>query len=87
VRESNEYSEGHVNGAINIPRGVVEFKIWKVVGYPEHTDTAKTIYLYCKTGGRAALATQSLQELGFTNLTAVKMQMADWEKAGYPTEK
>lgn len=87
VREPNEYAAGHVPGAINIPRGLIEFKIWKKVGFPEHADIDKKMYIYCKTGGRAALSTKALVELGFTNLTAVKMQIADWEKAGYPVEK
>src|SRR5678816_3465286 len=34
VREPQEYAAGHVPGAINIPRGVLEFQIWKQVGFP-----------------------------------------------------
>lgn len=84
VRERSEYADGHVPGAINLPRGVIEFKIWPYVGYPEKTDMNKRIYLYCKTGGRVSLAAKSLQDLGFTNLIVVDMQFADWQAAGYP---
>ena len=44
----------------------------------------KQIYLYCKTGGRCTLAAKTLQDLGFTNVTAVVMLFEDWKKAGYP---
>ena len=84
VREPNEYSAGHIPGAINIPRGVIEFKIWPYVDYPEKTNLNKRFYLYCKTGGRCSLAAKSLQELGFTNLIVVDMKFSDWLEAGYP---
>jgi rhodanese-related sulfurtransferase len=88
VREPNEYEAGHIPGAINIPRGVLEFKVWKMVaGFPENTDTSKKIYIHCKSGGRAALATKSLQDLGFTNVVLVDMKIAEWIKAGYPVER
>jgi rhodanese-related sulfurtransferase len=87
VRESNEFATGYVPGAINIPRGLLEFKIWKKVGFPDKTDLNKKIFIYCKTGGRASLSVKSLQDLGFTNVTAVNMKVADWVSAGYPTEK
>lgn len=84
VRESNEYASGHIPGAINIPRGVIEFRIWALTGYPESTDTNIRLYTYCKTGSRCALAARSLQALGFTRVTAVDMKLADWQAAGHP---
>lgn len=88
VREPNEFAAGHVPGSINIPRGVAEFKIWKAVaGFPDKTNTGITIYTYCKLGGRAILTTKALKDLGFTNITAVDMKIADWIKAGHPIER
>ncbi|MBM3566741.1 MAG: rhodanese-like domain-containing protein [Alphaproteobacteria bacterium] len=87
VREPNEYAAGHVPGAINVPRGVLEFQIWKHVGFPDKTDTAKEMYLYCATGGRCSLAAKSLKDLGFTNAVAVPMALAEWAKAGHPLVK
>lgn len=86
VREPNEYDVGHVPGAINIPRGVIEFRIWRHVGYPDSTDITKRIFLYCKSGSRCALATHSLQKLGFTNVVAVDMKFKNWEDARYPLD-
>jgi rhodanese-related sulfurtransferase len=86
VREADEYETGHVPGAINIPRGVLEFRIWKQVGFPDGVVYGRRIYIYCKLSGRAALAAQSLGKLGFTKVTAVDMQIDDWAKAGYPLQ-
>ncbi len=88
VREPGEFKSGHVPGAINIPRGLAEFKIWKAVaGYPDNTKTDIKIYTYCKLGGRGIMTAKALQDVGFTNVTAVGMKVADWVKAGYPVER
>ncbi|GIK84575.1 MAG: rhodanese-like domain-containing protein [Betaproteobacteria bacterium] len=87
VREPEEYADGFIPGAVNVPRGLLEFTIWKHVGFPDKTDMAKQMTLYCKTGGRCALATKSLMELGFTNVTSADMKIEDWQKAGYPLAK
>ncbi len=87
VRNPDEYDEAHVKGAVNVPRGLLEFTIWSEVGFPSATDMNKQLTLYCKTGGRCALATKTLMDLGFTNVTSVDMVFANWVKAGYPVEK
>ena len=87
VRNENEFEDGFVPGAVNVPRGLIEFRIWKLVGFPDKTDMDTKMTLYCATGGRCALATKSLQDLGFTNVTSVDMRFADWVKAGYPVAK
>ena len=87
VRQENEFSDGFVPGAVNLPRGLIEFLIWSEVGFPNATDMNKQMTLYCKTGGRCALATKTLQDLGFTNVTSVDMLWDGWVKAGYPVAK
>ena len=84
VREEDEFEDGHVPGAVNVPRGLIEFRIWKLVGFPDKTNVNAKMMLYCATGGRCALATKSLQDLGFTNATSVDMKFEDWVKAGHP---
>jgi rhodanese-related sulfurtransferase len=86
VREPEEYADGHIPGAVNVPRGLLEFTIWEHVGFPAKTDMSKRMFLYCKTGGRCTLAAKSLQDLGFTDVTAVVMTIDEWKKAGYPIE-
>lgn len=87
VREPQEFSAGHVPGAINIPRGLIESQIWNYVGSPDQTDKERPIILQCQSGKRATLASQTLQELGFTHTTAVIMNLDDWQKAGNPFVK
>jgi len=87
IREPAEYAAGHVPGSINIPRGLLEFQIYKAMGYPNKVDTSRTIYVQCQTGGRATLATAALKEIGFSHPIAVVMDWAEWVKKGYPNEK
>lgn len=87
VREPHEYAAGHVPGSINIPRGLIESKIWSHVGDPADTDMDRPIILQCQSGRRASLAAQSLENLGFTRTTAVIMNLDDWQKAGNPFTK
>ena len=84
VREPAEYAAGHVPSAINIPRGLIELRIWPRVGFPEHTDASTKLTLYCSTGVRNMLAAKSLRDLGLRNVIAVDMRIEDWTKAGYP---
>ncbi len=87
VREPAEFAAGHVPGAVNIPRGLLEFRIYKDLGYPNKVDTGRKIYVQCLTGGRATLAAASLEKIGFTNVVAVIMNLSDWAKAGNPLVK
>jgi rhodanese-related sulfurtransferase len=84
VREPGEYANGHIPGAINIPRGVIEFHIWPFIGTPEHPNLAAELYLYCGWGSRSVLAAHSLQQLGLSHVVVVDMRLADWLAAGYP---
>jgi rhodanese-related sulfurtransferase len=87
TREPAEFAAGHVPGAVNIPRGVLEFQIYKHLGYPNKVDTSRKIYVQCQTGGRASFAAASLKSIGFKNPIAVIVNMAEWEKAGNPWVK
>lgn len=84
VRDPSEYAAGHIPGAVNVSRGTLEFKIWKLVGGPHKPNYGKKITLYCSVGGRSVLAAKTLSDLGFTHVTAVNMKLVDWLKAGYP---
>lgn len=79
VRDPQEYSAGHLPGAINVSRGTLEFGIWAKV-----PDQNSKIYVYCKTAGRSALATKTLNDLGYKNAILMDAQFEDWIKAGYP---
>jgi len=87
VREPQEYAAGHVPGAINIPRGVIQTEIWKHVGSAEKADAERPIVLQCQSGKRATLAAQTLGELGFTQTSAVIMSLDEWKTSGNPFVK
>jgi rhodanese-related sulfurtransferase len=87
VRDPDEFAAGHIPGAVNVSRGTLEFNIWKLVGGPDKPDLNIKMTLYCASGGRCALAAKSLKDLGFTNVTAVSMKLADWRRAGYAFEE
>ncbi len=82
VRDAGEYSAGHLPGAINVSRGTLEFNIWGKI--PE--KDAK-VYVYCKTTGRSALATKTLNDLGYKNAVLMGAQFEEWIKTGYPVER
>jgi rhodanese-related sulfurtransferase len=84
VREDGEFKAGHVPGTVHISRERLEFRIWKPLGYPAKVDLNRKIYVQCASGGRATLAAKQLKDIGFTNVTAVVMDLADWQKKGYP---
>ena len=87
VRTMEEYDAGYIPGAVNIPRGKIEFdiakeEVWDEMGLyiPEKTDP---IVLNCRSGGRSALATKSLMELGYENVLSLKGGWKAWHEA-YP---
>jgi rhodanese-related sulfurtransferase len=84
VREYDEYAAGHLPGAINIPRGVLEFKIGMV---PECANKSGAFLLYCRTSGRAALSTVQLQKIGYENVISMAGGFEVWNNEGRPTEK
>ena len=87
VRDEPEFKAGHVPGTVNVSRGRLEFRIWKLLGYPEKVEMNRKMYVQCSTGGRATLAAKQLKDIGFTNVTAVVMDLVDWQKKGYPFVK
>ncbi len=84
VRDESEAKAGHIPGTVNLTRGRLEFTIWKVLGYPNAVDRNRKIYVHCGSGARATLAARQLKDIGFTNVTAVVMTLADWQRKGYP---
>lgn len=80
-REDKEFKMGHVPGAMNIPRGLLEFKVDKQI-----PDKNANIIMYCKTGGRGCLSTCTLCRMGYKNVKNMDGGWQAWEKAGYPIE-
>lgn len=91
VREPAEYAAGRIPGASNIPRGVLEFE---VDGHPAvncardpalaHRD--QPIVVYCRSGGRSALAAEALQRLGFAEPLSLAGGYLAWTEGGGAVE-
>ena len=87
VREPNEFSEGHLAGAINIPRGFLEVKA-DLEHYKRDerlADRTQKIVCYCGGGHRSALAAQTLQQMGFENVLSMKEGWTGWTLRAFPT--
>jgi rhodanese-related sulfurtransferase len=80
-REPKEYKSGHIPGAINIPRGLLEFKIEGKI-----SDKNANIVMYCKSGGRGCLACESIGDMGYKNVKNMEGGWMAWSKAGYPVD-
>lgn len=72
VREPAECSASAVDNSIQIPRGVLEMNIAK-----HCPDADMEIYLHCASGGRAALAAEQLQRIGYKNVKAISCKHSD----------
>jgi rhodanese-related sulfurtransferase len=87
VRDAPELaSGGKVKGAVNVSRGLLEFRADPES--PAHNpafEPARTIILYCASGGRSALAGQALQELGYRDVRNLGGFKA-WVEAGGAVE-
>jgi sulfur-carrier protein adenylyltransferase/sulfurtransferase len=81
VREPDEWSEGHLPGAIHVPRGNLESRIERAA-----PDRARPIILYCQAGNRSAFAAKTLDELGYENVVSLSGGYTDWKRNGFPTQ-
>lgn len=73
VRENDEFRAGHLSGARGIGRGVLEYHI-----ADEVPDTDTEIVLYCRGGNRSALAAESLQHMGYSNVASMSGGFREW---------
>jgi rhodanese-related sulfurtransferase len=88
VRDAPEVAQsGKVAGAINVSRGMLEFRADPETPYHDkHFDKSKTVIVYCASGGRSALAGKVLKDMGYAqvyNLGGFK----DWAESGGPVER
>ena len=77
IRTEAEYEAGHIRGAQWFPRGKLEYYIQGVI-----KDPNSRIVLYCRTGGRSALATLTLKDMGYTNVVDLEGGFKEWVAEG-----
>ena len=82
VRTPEEFSEGHLENAINIDVTADDFDA-KVA----NLDKEKPVMVYCKSGGRSAKASARLKELGFKTITDLEGGITNWKSENRPVVK
>lgn len=87
VRESSEHEQGHIEGAMLVPRGILEAAADH--NYPKRFQALvdareRPVVLYCATGGRSAMAAVTLQLMGFQDVASLAGGFTQWEKDGLP---
>ena len=81
VRTPGEFAEGHVPGAKNIPVDSLLDHTAEIIG-------KRTVYIYCRSGGRAVMASQILGSLGAQDLRCVDHGgFPDWQLLGLPVAR
>jgi molybdopterin/thiamine biosynthesis adenylyltransferase/rhodanese-related sulfurtransferase len=81
VREQDEWDEGHIPGAVHIPRGYLESRVERAA-----PDPSRPIVVYCSAGNRSAFAAKTLAELGYEDVVSVAGGFTDWKRNGFPVE-
>jgi rhodanese-related sulfurtransferase len=88
VREPDEYRAGHLPGAVNIPRGVLELRadpnlpmVDERLG--DHSDGRVVVYCFQAPGFRSLSAADTLRKMGYSDAVAMAAGVSGWEDAGY----
>jgi rhodanese-related sulfurtransferase len=92
VREPQEFRDGHVPDAVNIPRGLLEVRADPASPAADPVLSAghsERILVYCTKGpgARSLLAAQTLGSMGFERVEVLGGGLNAWEEAGLPVEK
>jgi rhodanese-related sulfurtransferase len=82
VREDSEWQAGHASSAVHISRGTLESGIEKAA-----PDKAERVVLYCRSGSRSALAADTLQKMGYTNVFSLAGGFTAYHAAGLASQK
>ena len=87
IREGEELQNGTIEGALHTPRGMLEFYADPATPYfkPEF-NKEKRLILHCASGGRSALAVQTLQQMGFEKIAHLDGGIKAWKEAGLPVK-
>lgn len=90
VREPHEYAAGHIPGALSVPRGLLEGAADLEFKHRNETLSqarARTVVTYCQSGGRSALAADTLKQMGFDKAHSLSGGLDLWQAEGMPVVK
>jgi rhodanese-related sulfurtransferase len=88
VREADEFAAGHLPGARHVPRGFLEVRadLEHYKRDPWLADRSRRLILYCGGGHRSALASRTLQQMGFSDVRSLAEGWTGWIERGFPVE-
>jgi molybdopterin/thiamine biosynthesis adenylyltransferase/rhodanese-related sulfurtransferase len=78
VRPRDEWDEGHLPGALHLPRNNLESRVEALI-----PDKSRSLVVYCESGSRSAFATKALHELGYENVVNLSDGFTGWKRNGY----
>ncbi|HEY7419548.1 MAG TPA: rhodanese-like domain-containing protein, partial [Ktedonobacteraceae bacterium] len=81
VREKHEWDDGHIPGAIHVPRGFLELEIEEAV-----PEKSKKVVLYCAGGVRSLMAGNTLQQMGYQDVVSMSGGFGQWKGNGFEFE-
>ena len=89
IREDSErVQNGAIPNSVPAPRGMLEFWADPTSAYHrDEFDPSRRTILYCASGGRSALATDTLQEMGYENVAHLDGGIKAWKEGGHPVEE
>ncbi|WP_414828336.1 rhodanese-like domain-containing protein [Alteromonas sp. H39] len=82
VRSKEEYNQGHIPGAVNMPHDQIQSYLDELDGWQD-----KPVIVYCRSGRRAQLAMKVLEDLKFTSLRSLEGDMLGWSESGLPVSQ
>ncbi len=81
VRETGEWDQGHLPGAVHVPRGFLESRVAGVAHDLDHE-----LLISCASGQRSLLAAVTLRDMGYTNVSNLAGGFARWKQNNHPVE-
>src|SRR5688572_12287215 len=78
VRESDEWRQGHLEGALPLPRGFLEIKVESAI-----PDKNAPVIAYCAGGVRSLLAAKAMKEMGYQNVASMSGGYTAWKNGGF----
>lgn len=82
VRTPQEFSKGHIEGAINIPHTELSGRLSEIT-----EDKSDEIVVHCRSGVRAGIAEKILTSAGYNQLKDLEGHILKWHALGYPLQK
>jgi rhodanese-related sulfurtransferase len=79
VRTPEEYSQGHIQGAL-----LIDVSAADVIERLDRLDRSATYVVYCRSGNRSATATSAMLQLGFTSIFELDGGVIAWSAQGLP---